>query len=137
MAIIYYTLASTYGKGNYSYIKYQTFPIMTRFGLDFIPVLQMTNSETNTTTMTAAINGICDVNASAVYVSLDNITFEKVSKFSSTWQGELNLSSGLNVIYMKEDYTRGNFSYQYSNQTSIDVDTGPQDQSNIQRSGQC
>jgi hypothetical protein len=121
-------LATEYGAGNFSYTDYQMFPIMTGFGLDFIPTLELTRSITNQSSLNTTLYGTCDANASAVFVSLDNQTFEKATKGSSIWQSNLTLKSGSNIIYLREDFNRGDFSYHHNSQASINVDSVGQSQ---------
>ena len=111
--------------GAFSYTNYQFFSIQTGFGLDFIPILQLNNpaSGSTTTNLNPTIFGVCDANTSAVYVSLDNITFTQATKSSSNWKANLTLSSGSNTIYMRSDYQRGDFAYQYDSVASVNADT--------------
>lgn len=117
-------IATTYSQGHFSHTKYQTFSIQTGFGLNFIPSLQMTSpaSVISTLDLDQTIYGPCDANATSVYVSLDNITFTHATKDSSNWRANVTLSFGSDTIYMRADYQRGEFSYQYNDKTSISVD---------------
>jgi hypothetical protein len=123
-------LATTYGEGNTSFTYYQPFSIVAGFGLDFVPDLQITYPNDNITELVTTLYGTCDANASSVYVSLDNVTFFNATKFSSIWHNNLTLESGLNTIYIREDFQRGNFSYQYYTHSTINVDTVTQSKIN-------
>jgi hypothetical protein len=116
--------ATTYSQGTFSYVKYQTFSIQTGFGLNFIPILQLTSpsSAISTLDLNQTVYGACDANATSVYVSLDNITFTQATKDSSNWKTGVTLSYGSDTIYMRADYQRGDFSYQYNDKTTINVD---------------
>jgi hypothetical protein len=124
-------LATMYSSGNFSYKDYQLFSISTGFGgIDFVPELQLQSpsSGSNISSHNTTLYGTCNAAASAVYVSLDNVTFEKASKESYLWNYSLNLSSGSNAIYLREDFQRGNFTYQYYDRAQIIVDPGTQNQ---------
>jgi hypothetical protein len=84
------------------------------------------SSTSNLTDLNTSLYGSCDANASAVYVSLDNQTFEKATKGLSTWESNITLKPGSNIVYLREDFKRGDFSHQYSSQAEISVDPSNQ-----------
>jgi len=125
-------IATTHSQGTFSYTKYQTFSMQTGFGLNYIPRLQLTtpSSVISTLDLNQTVYGACDANATSVFVSLDNITFIQATKDSSNWKASVTLSFGSDTIYMRADYQRGDFSYQYNDKTSINVDKLEPNQSN-------
>ena len=118
-------VATTYISGTFSYTKYNTFAIRTGFVLDFNPNLELTNPSAGSTitNLTTTVYGTCDANTSAIWVSLDNITFTQATKLSTNWKVNLTLASGANTLYLVADYQRGNFTYAYKDQATINTDT--------------
>jgi hypothetical protein len=92
--------------------------------ISFTPEITLTSpSGGNIADKNPTIQGTCDQYANTVQISTNNVTFKEVDRHDTNWAAEVNLSSGLNIIYVESTYSMGSATQTVVKSFNVNVDT--------------